>query len=96
MKAKALALKKRLPIEKGVRTAAESIIWVHIGSHLGLDAELFIVCAPELRYAGNTFVNYVAALRSEYSPTTNKVADEVEERCEFLEVIISIPSKQFK
>ena len=96
MKAVALALKERLPLDNGYRTIANSIVWAHVGVHSGPDAKLFIITAPELRYAGNTFSDYICALRSEYSPSTNKVADEVNELCEFVEVIISIPSKQFK
>lgn len=96
MKAVALAFKERLPLENSFRTVADSIIWAHIGVHLGLDAELFIVAAPELRYFGNTFSDYICALRSEHSLATNKVADEVNERCEFVEVIVSVSNKQFK
>lgn len=95
MKAKALAFKERLPLENGFRTVSQSILWAHIGNHTGLREELYIIPMPELRYSDLVFSSYICALRSEHCTMSDGLVDEIEERCEFVDLIISVPNKQF-
>jgi hypothetical protein len=96
MKAVALAFKERLPLENGFRTVAQSILWAVIHEHRVGIHELFITPMPNIRHPYSTFNDYLCALRSELSPYSKELADEVEERCEFVEVFISVPGRQFK
>ena len=96
MKALALAFKERLPLENGFRTIAQSIMWAVVHEHRVGIHELFIAPMPNIRHPYTTFAEYLCALRSEYSPFPKELADEVEERCEFVEIIISVPGRQFK
>lgn len=95
MKAKALAFKERLSLENGFRTISNSILWAHIGNHTGLRNIIYITPFPEIRYSDLSFSAYICWLRTKGSPMSDEFINEIEETCEFIDLIISVSSTQF-